>query len=164
MQWLRNLIPIPVWASLLANVGWVWMTTPQHTFTGVTHSHLLGGIATSGSRLPPSLPCTPTFDNQSPAVGRCCLSTTVRVGVAPTWTLSCQRTNLLFAAQPLYLRIVSSERVAPSRSSRPAFAPLRRAAERGRWQWRFPISLHVAHPIVVPGVQCDTEQSCVTSH
>src|SRR3970282_1696874 len=49
----------------------------------------------SGSHVPPSLPCTPTFDDRSPAVGRRCLSTTVRVGVTPTWTSSCQSTIAL---------------------------------------------------------------------
>ena len=120
MQRLRNLIPVPVWASRLANVGWFCMTMPQYTFTCVTHSHLLGGIATSGSRLPPSLPCTPTFDDQSLAVGRCCLLTTSWVGVTPTWTFSYQRAKLLLAlcrSASILGSIVSSERVAPPRAA-----------------------------------------------
>jgi hypothetical protein len=66
----------PFWASLLANVGWLLLTTPQHTFTGVHHSHLLGGdshvwLATYRHSIPLS-----TFENQSPAEGRGCHSRT----------------------------------------------------------------------------------------
>ena len=73
------------------------MTMPQRIFTCVIRSHLLGASRFSANRLSPSLPCTPTLDNQSHAVGRCCLSTTLRVGVTPTWIFSCQRAKLLLA-------------------------------------------------------------------
>src|SRR3972149_1810192 len=107
MQRVRNLIPVPVWASLLANVGWFCMTMPRYTFTYVTHSHLLGGIATFGSRLPPFLPCTPTFDNQSLAVGRCWLSTSVTVRAPPVGVLMSvpiSHTSLLKESTPEFLR------------------------------------------------------------
>ena len=42
---------VPVWASLLTDVGWVSMTTPQHTFTRVVHSHLLNGVVPVGLAL-----------------------------------------------------------------------------------------------------------------
>ena len=66
----------PFWASLLANVGWFSLTTPQHTFTHVHHGHLLGGdshvwLATYRHSIPLS-----TFENQSPAEGRGCHSRT----------------------------------------------------------------------------------------
>ena len=74
---------------------------PQHTFTYVTHSHLLGGIAAFGSRLPPFLPCTLALSeaeglrtSRTPLGDRvACLLTTSGVGVTPTWTrfASCQR-------------------------------------------------------------------------
>jgi hypothetical protein len=41
----------------------------------------LGRSPLSASSLSPFSPCTPTFDNQSPAVGECCHSSTWRVGV-----------------------------------------------------------------------------------
>jgi hypothetical protein len=41
----------------------------------------LGRSPLSASSLSPFRPCTPTFDNQSPAAGRCCHSSTWRVGV-----------------------------------------------------------------------------------
>ena len=44
-----------------------------------------------------TLACTPTFENQSPAVGECSCSTIWRVGVSPTWTLCCH-TVLAFCA------------------------------------------------------------------
>ena len=132
-QWVRNLIPVPFWASLSANVGWVCMTTPRRTFTDVTRSHLLGGIATSGSRLPPFLPCTSTLDNQSHAVGRCCLLTTSGVGVTPTWMFSCQSTVALCRSASILA--YSFERTGRTTALQPTRVPLRstRAAERDRW-------------------------------
>jgi len=120
-----TLKPFP-FGPAIQPLGRFCITTPQCIFTCITHSHLLGALPSSALRLSPSLPCTPTFDNQSLAVGRCCLSTTLRVGVTPTWTFSCQGSNLhlTFAAHPLYLRIVSSERVAHTGCRRRGWARL----------------------------------------
>ena len=51
MSRLHSLETNPDWACLLTNVGRFSLTTPQHTLTCATHSHLLDGIALSGSRL-----------------------------------------------------------------------------------------------------------------
>jgi len=48
----------------------------NRTFAFADHSCLLGASPLSASSLSPSCPCTPTFDNQSPAVGQCCHSST----------------------------------------------------------------------------------------
>jgi len=45
------------------------------------HSHWLEASPPSAGSLSPSHPCTPTFDDHSPAVGRCCHSSTWRIGV-----------------------------------------------------------------------------------
>ncbi len=45
------------------------------------HSHLLGASPLSASSLSPSCPCTPTFEDQSPAVGQCFHPSTWRIGV-----------------------------------------------------------------------------------
>jgi len=60
---------VPFWACLIASVGRFWLTTPHHTFTGVDHSRVLGGVAVSGSTFPSSLP---TIDDRSHAAGWRC--------------------------------------------------------------------------------------------
>ena len=77
---------------------------PRYTFTCVTHSHLLGGIAAFGSRLPPFLPCTPTFDDQSPAVGRprSMSPDPLRGRRCTDMDTQLSKNELALAAQPLY--------------------------------------------------------------
>jgi hypothetical protein len=55
----------------IASLGRVSLTTPHHTFTCVDHSRSLNGVTASGSRLIAFSSSLPTFDDQSPAVGRC---------------------------------------------------------------------------------------------
>ena len=97
----RNLVLLNPAYQPLEKTGWFCMTTPQCAFTCVIHSHLLGVSLRSARSLSPSLPCTPPLDDQSHNVGRRSYLTTAGVGVAPTWTFSCER-DLLLPAFPLY--------------------------------------------------------------
>jgi hypothetical protein len=86
----------PFWACLISRLAGHDSRRFNHTFAFAAHSHLLGASPLSASSLSPSCPCTPTFENQSPAVGQCCHSSTWRIGVdgpltiAPIWTHSCE--------------------------------------------------------------------------
>ena len=64
------------WASLLANVGWFCLTTPQCTFTCVHPSHLLGGDSPVWLRTHRLVIPLLTLENQSHARGKCCHSRT----------------------------------------------------------------------------------------
>ena len=55
----------------IANVGRASLTTPHHTFICIDHSRLLNGVTAFGSRFTAFSSSLPTFDDQSPAVGRC---------------------------------------------------------------------------------------------
>ena len=66
----------PFWASLLANVGWFCLTTPQCTFTCVHPSHLLGGDSPVWLRTHRLVIPLLTLENQSHARGKCCHSRT----------------------------------------------------------------------------------------
>jgi hypothetical protein len=78
---VHGLRSVPSWACLFSRLAG-YKLRRLHTFVEYPiHSHLLGASPLSASRLSPFRPCTPTFDNQSPAVGRCFLSSTWRVGV-----------------------------------------------------------------------------------
>jgi len=80
---------VPFWACLSAS--WAGSNAHlaegtgsrrfTHTFACAVHSHSLGASPLLASRLSPFPPCTPTFENQSPAVGWCFHSSTGRVGV-----------------------------------------------------------------------------------
>jgi hypothetical protein len=71
-------------------LGRVCMTTPQRTFAYADHDHLLDASHRSARCLSPLPPCTPALESQSHTVGGRCHLSTSAVGVAPTWTLSCQ--------------------------------------------------------------------------
>jgi hypothetical protein len=96
---------VPFWACLSA----VWQVPPLasrrlHTFVEYpVHSHLLKASPLSASSLSPFRPCTPTFDSQSPAVGRCCHPSTWGIGTDRAICLTYMDTQL-YKVQIINLR------------------------------------------------------------
>jgi hypothetical protein len=67
------------------------------------HSHLLKASPLSASSLSPFRPCTPTFDSQSLAVGRCCHPSTWGIGTDRAICLTYMDTQL-YKVQTINLR------------------------------------------------------------
>jgi hypothetical protein len=114
---------IPFWACLSANLAGSNSRRFNRTFAFADHSCLLGASPLSASSLTPFRPCTPTFGNQSPAVGQCCLPSTWGVGVdqlvAGRTYMGTQLSKSRLITQGVHLRyLVNSAAFPPAFSSR----------------------------------------------
>jgi len=143
-----DLETVPFWASLSSGFGWFWITTPQRTFSCLIRSRFPDRFCSPVQQLRLFFPLSTHATRRTPREGAVSCSPgrqgLLRYRLRSIIYLhgyAVTKIKTTFAAQPPPLRVVSSEQVAHTGSSRTAAPPLRAGVICQKW--RIPMKCRV---------------------